>query len=308
MKKVYMEIYGCAANQADFEIAAGLLKRAGFKLTKSPKDSDLNLIFTCNVKVPTEQRMIYRIEELTKTGKPLIVAGCMPMVQRDLIERINPKASLIGPHSIHKIVDIVERTIKREKVVSLSYEKTVKVCLPRVRRNPIIAIVPIAEGCAWQRCTYCIVKYERGKLFSFPERLIVKEVESSVKEGCKEIWITSQDNACYGLDIGTDLPKLLNSITKVKGKFYVRVGMMNPVYVKNFVDRLINSYKSSKIFKFLHLPAQSGSNRILKAMKRGYSIKDFVRIVEKFRKRFKLLTLSTDIIVGFPGESEEDFE
>jgi len=129
-----------------------------------------------------------------------------------------------------------------------------------------------------------------------------------VKDGCTDIWLTSQDNGCYGLDIGSSLPELLNTVSKIQGKFTVRVGMMNPTHTKQIVDELIEAYRNEKIRKFLHLPVQSGSNRVLKAMKRGYVVEDFVEIVEKFRQAFPNLTLSTDIIVGFPSETGEDFQ
>jgi MiaB/RimO family radical SAM methylthiotransferase len=129
-----------------------------------------------------------------------------------------------------------------------------------------------------------------------------------LKEGCKEIWITSQDNGCYGLDTNTNLPELLKQITKINGRFFIRVGMMSPTFVKIFTKELVEAYKSEKIFKFLHLPVEAGSDRVLKLMKRGYKTKDFLNIVKEFRKKFPLLTLATDIIVGFPGEKTKDFE
>jgi MiaB-like tRNA modifying enzyme len=133
-------------------------------------------------------------------------------------------------------------------------------------------------------------------------------VRQAIKNGCKELWVTSQDNGCYGRDIGANLPQLLNEIVKIKEKFFVRVGMMNPLHVKPILDDLINAYKNQKIFKFLHLPVESGSDKILKDMRRGYRVKDFKEIVEKFRRELIQLTLSTDIIVGYPTEKEADFQ
>jgi MiaB/RimO family radical SAM methylthiotransferase len=136
----------------------------------------------------------------------------------------------------------------------------------------------------------------------------VKEVKKAVLEGCKEIWLTSLDSGCYGFDFGSNLAKLLEEICKIEGKFFIRVGMMNPLHAKKILDELIKAYENEKIFKFLHLPLQSGSNRILSLMRRGYSSEDFLEIVERFRKAFPQLSLSTDLIVGFPSETEEDFE
>jgi MiaB-like tRNA modifying enzyme len=306
-KKIFAEVYGCSANVADFEIALGLLRRNGYRIVDDAEESDLNIIFTCIVKTPTANRMIHRIRELTKLKKPLIVAGCMSKTERKTVEKINPKASLVGPDSIEMVPEVVRKTLSGKKVVFTKDLRKPKICLPRVRRNHLIDIVPIAIGCL-SNCSYCEVKFARGKLFSYPPRMIVEEVKQAIKNGCKELWITSQDNSCYGRDINTNLPELLNEVCKVEGKFFVRVGMMNPMHVKDIIDELIESYRSKKIFKFLHLPVQSGSSRILELMNRGYTVNDFRRIVKKFRKEFPFLTLSTDVIVGFPGEEEKDFQ
>ncbi len=135
--------------------------------------------------------------------------------------------------------------------------------------------------------------------------MIIKEIENSIKHGCKEIWVTSQDNASYEYN-GIKLPELLNEISDISGKFFVRVGMMNPKNVLPILKDLINSYKNKKIYNFLHLPVQSGDNRILEKMNRGYKVEDFLKIVEEFRKNLKI-QLWTDVIIGFPGETEEKF-
>jgi len=306
MKKIFIESYGCSASLSDSEIMAGLLKEKGFEIVDSPKKSNLNVINTCIVKSPTEQRMIFRINELTKLKKPLIVAGCMPKTSKKIIGRINPNASIIGPDSIERIADVVNATIEGKKTIFLKDFRKPKICLPKVRSNPVIGIAQISIGCLGN-CSYCSVKFAKGKLSSYPKEKIVEEVKTAIGNGCKEIWITSQDNSCYGKDIGSSLPELINEISKIEGEFFVRVGMMNPLHLKCILDDLIHSYKSEKIFKFLHLPVESGGDRILSLMRRGYNTKDFSNIIEKFRKEISHLTLSTDVIIGFPGESEEDF-
>jgi len=306
MKKVFLESYGCSANLSDSEAMAGLLKEKGFEIVNSSKNSDANIINTCIVKTPTEQRMIFRIKELTKLKKPLIVAGCMPKTSQRVIEKLNPDASMIGPDSIEGIVSVLLNTLEGKKILFLKDLREPKICLPKIRSNPIIDITPIAIGCLGS-CAYCSVKFAKGRLFSYPKEKILEEVGAAVKTGCKEIWITSQDNSCYGKDIGSSLPELLNEICKIDEEFFVRVGMMNPMHAKEVLDELIEVYKNEKIFKFLHLPVQSGSNKILEKMKRGYNIENFIEIVQKFRKEIPGLTLSTDVIVGFSGESEEDF-
>ena len=305
--KIFIESYGCSANLSDSEVIAGLLKNEGFGIVNSPSKSNLNIINTCIVKNPTEQRMIYRIKELTKLKRPLVVAGCMPKTSQKIIEKINPNASMIGPDSIERIVDVVHAMIEGRKIIFLKNLRKPKICLPKIRSNPIIGIIPIAVGCL-SSCSYCSVKFAKGKLFSYPKEKILEELGTSLKGGCKEIWITSQDNSCYGKDIDSSLPQLVDEICKIDGEFFVRVGMMNPLHTKQILDELIESYRNEKIFKFLHIPVQSGSNKILEKMKRGYKTEEFIEIIKRFKKEIPNITLSTDIIVGFPGELEEDFQ
>jgi MiaB-like tRNA modifying enzyme len=305
MAKVYAEVYGCSANLADFEIALGLLKEAGFKVS-NPEESDLNIIFTCVVKQPTFDKMIHRLKQLTKMRKPLIVAGCMSKTDFKVIEKINPNASLLSPDDVEKIVDVAFSALKGKKSVALEELKKPKLGFPRCRKNPLIGVIQIARGCT-SNCSYCYEPY-RSKLFSYPIEGIVEEAKKAVSEGCKEIWLTSLDSGCYGFDFGSNLAKLLEEVCKIDGKFFIRVGMMNPLHVKKILDELIKAYKDEKIFKFLHLPLQSGSNRILEMMNRGYTAEDFLKIIKRFREEIPRITFSTDIIVGFPSETEEDFE
>ncbi len=305
MKKIFIESYGCSSSTADAEMMAGLLKQSGYEIVNDLKKNNLNIVVTCTVKKPTENRMIHKITELTKTNKPLIIAGCMTKVQRSLIEKFSPNASLLGPDSIQKIVDVAYATLEGKKVVELKDSREPKLCLPRVVKNPVVRITEISTGCD-SACAYCIVRLIKGKLFSYPIDLIVRDVREAVESGSKEVWITSQDNAAYRYENHT-LSDVLKRICEIEGKFFVRVGMMNPQHVKVVLDDLIDAYRNEKVFKFLHVPVQSGSDKILKLMKRGYKVKDFVDVVKKFRKSSPQLTLSTDIIVGYPNETEKDF-
>ena len=302
--RVFILPFGCSANLSDSEIIAGLLRKEGFEIVEKEEESDLNIIVTCNVKLPTEKRMINEIRKLSK--KPLIVAGCMPSTQRDIIEKINPRASLVGPNSVTKIVEAAKKTLEGKKVIFLENLNEPKVCLPRVQKSKVIHITQISTGCNYF-CSYCIVRLNKGSLFCFPFDLILKDVKDALDEGKKEIWITSQDNASYEYD-GKNLGDLIKEICKIGGKFFVRIGMMNPASVKRFLKNILEAYKNEKVFKFLHLPLQSGSDRILELMNRKYTVKEFLGIVKEFRKKFKEITLATDIIVGFPTEEENDFE
>lgn len=308
-KKIYLETLGCSFNQADSEIMRGLLKNANFQFTNDPSFADVIILNTCYVKSATQNRVIHKIKsfQMDFPEKKLVIAGCMTEIDPKMLVRIAYNSSWLGPHKIKYIVDVVNKILNNNKVRLLGGKKDIKVILPKIRRNSIIAIIQVCEGCS-SFCSYCCTRFARGKLFSYPIDSIVKEVEQAIKNGCKELWITSQDNSCYGMDIDSNLPELLNEICRVKEKFFARIGMMNPTYVKSMLDDLIDSYKSGKIFKFLHLPVQSGSNRILKRMNRGYNIRDFKNVVKKFREEFPFLTLSTDIIVGFPGEGNYDYQ
>jgi len=307
MEKICITTYGCSYNQADSEIMKGILSKAGYTLVESPMESQLNIINTCVVKSPTEARMVFKIKELLKLNKPLIVAGCMPKIERRLVEAIAPNASMLGPDTIQKVVYVVRETLSGRKIVLLDDLRKSRLLLPRVRKNVVISIVPIAIGCL-SSCTYCCVRFARGRLLSYSASSIIEEVKNSLKDGCKEVWITSQDCGCYGMDIGSNLPTMLMKVLRIPGKFFIRLGMMNPSHVKNMLEELIEVYRSSKIFKFLHLPVQSGSDRILRLMNREYTIKEFIQIIKRFREEFPSLTFSTDVIVGFPSETNKDFQ
>ena len=174
------------------------------------------------------------------------------------------------------------------------------------RFNPIIEIVPISLGCTGN-CTYCATKFARGKIRSYKIEDIIKQIDFAIKDKAKEVWITSQDTGAYGIDVGKDLVDLLKKVLEIEGKFYVRVGMMNINHAKRMFRKLIKTYENEKMFKFLHIPIQSGSNKVLSLMKREYEARDFIKLVEKFREKFPESTVATDIIVGFPHETEEDF-
>jgi MiaB/RimO family radical SAM methylthiotransferase len=169
-----------------------------------------------------------------------------------------------------------------------------------------VAIVQVAQGCSGS-CTYCLARLARGSLKSIPRDEILAEIAAHAAAGSTEIQITAQDVSIWGNDIGKSLPGLLHAMDKLPGQFMVRVGMMNPASVLGILDDLVDAFAGKHIFKFLHLPVQSGSDRILERMGRAYTVADFEEIVTTFKNRYPDLTLATDIIVGFHHETEEDF-
>lgn len=305
-KKVWIEAFGCSANIADAEIIKGILYKNGYDLSCNRKDSDLTIIVTCAVKDATEHRMISKIKKYS--NKPLIVAGCLPKTSEKLIESFSPNSSLLGPQSLDKTADVVDASLNGRKIVALEDSMSTKVNLPRMRLNPVVSIIEISSGCL-SECSFCQTKLAKGSLKSYRIGEIVRQMENDVAANCKEIWLTSTDNGCYGLDLNTDLVELLEKCANIGGEYKIRVGMMNPMYVPRFLDRLIHLYRNNdKLFKFLHMPVQSGSERILRKMKRGHTAKIFLDVVKELREAMPEITIATDIITGFPSESETDFE
>ncbi|HSD04227.1 MAG TPA: tRNA (N(6)-L-threonylcarbamoyladenosine(37)-C(2))-methylthiotransferase [Nitrosopumilaceae archaeon] len=304
MAKIWVEAYGCSASFADSEMISGLIINGGHTLAQNSSDSDLNLIVTCSVKDATADKMVNRIKKLK--SKPLIVAGCLPKAERLTVEKFGSNASMLGPNALGKTLDVINSTLKGKRKIELEDSDLIKVGLPKVRLNPVVGIIEIASGCM-SECTFCQTKLSKGDLHSYRLGDIVRQVKQDIKDGCKEIWLSSTDNGCYGLDIGTDLPGLVNAIGEIEQDFMIRVGMMNPMYMPRIRDGLLRSFESNKVFKFLHIPVQSGSNKILKDMRRGHTAKVLRDANEKFRRKFGKFTVSTDIIVGFPSETEEDF-
>ncbi len=304
MAKIWIESYGCSANFADAEIISGLITSVGHVLVDDESNSDLNIIVTCSVKDVTANKMINRIKKL-KT-KPLVVAGCLPKTERTTVEKISNHASLVGPNSLTKINYIVNHTLNNKKVIELNDIDKTKTTLPKVRLNQVIGIIEIGKGCM-SSCTFCQTKLAKGSLYSYRIGDIVKQVTNEINDGCKEIWLTSTDNGCYGFDLGTDLPTLIDSVTEIPNKFMVRIGMMNPMYIPRIHSKLLKSYENDSIFKFIHIPVQSGNNGVLRDMKRGHTVNTFIYLIKKLREKFSRFTISTDVIVGFPTEDKKAF-
>ncbi len=304
MPTYYYESYGCTANKADMEKIIYLLESHGFVLTDSPEKADIIIVNTCGVKLPTENKIIDRIKTLKSLNPKIVVTGCLPRINRRRMELL--QVSLVDVYSLPRIVEAVERTINGERVIFFSEQTPEILDVPQKSISRFTGIVQISYGCLGS-CSYCGTKFARGHLISLPPDRVVSRIISFLKEGKKEIYLTSQDCGCYGFDIGTGLPELMRRIISIKKRFFVRVGMMNPNYLLTFVDEFVELIQEPVFYRFAHVPVQSGSDSILKAMNRKYSADEFIELVRMLRK-VPDITISTDIIVGFPGETDDDFE
>ena len=306
MATVYFETLGCSLNVSETEAMKGILSKYDFRLVDAPEDAYIIVINICTVKGDsTALKTIRKIHE-AYPRKKFVVSGCITKTIMPKIKEIIPECSLVSTQNIKDIVSVVEETINNNPVTVLGKSAEEKIDLPRIRKNPVIGIIPISSGCLGY-CSYCSVKLIKGKLRSYPSEKIIKEVNQALRDGCKEIWLTSQDTGAYGQDISTNLVNLLKEIVKIDKKFMIRIGMMNPDHALEMLNDLIEIYKNDKIFKFLHIPVQSGNDEILKLMKRKYKVEDFIKIVDNFRNNFEHITISTDVIAGFPTETKEQF-
>lgn len=299
MARIKIINFGCSSNLAEAEMIAGLLKKSNHEIVE--ENADVAIINACSVKGHSVQKWLKEVHK----NNNVIVTGCITPANIDTVKEL--KASIVNTHNIKNIADAVDFVMEGNNVEMTSPIKENKASLPKIRKNPIIEIIPVCNGCQFN-CTYCATKLVKGDLYSYPAEDIISRAKQAISEGCKEIWITSQDTGAYGLDIGTNFPTLLEKLLSLDGDFKIRVGMTNPNHVYRDLKKLLELYKHPKIFKFLHIPVQSGSDNILQSMKRPYNIKQYYAVAEAFRKEIPEITISTDIIVSFPGETQEDFE
>lgn len=311
MVKIFFRTFGCPTNFSESESMMGLLEKAEFKIVDSPKDAYVIILNICTVKGITVPLREIRKAREDFPNKKIIVAGC---ITKDIIPEImdiDSEISLISTHNIKEIIEVVEETINENPVHNLSKpeNKEDKITELKIRKNKSVSIIPICNGCTGN-CSYCSVRLVKGELFSYPEEKILKEAKKSISEGCRQIWITAQDTASYMLEkeSKTRLPELIKKITLIPGDFKIRIGMMNADNLMPVLDEMIDVLKNKKVFRFLHLPAQSGSDEILKKMRRKYTSKEFKQAVKKIRESIPDITISTDIICGFPGETKTDFQ
>ena len=303
MKNIYIESYGCFANQDNEAIMKGLLVKEGFKITNKESKADIIIINTCVVKGSTSSKMISRIRYFK--NKNLIISGCMPESEAKLCRKLAPNASLINTFHVTDTIKAVKSLLNKKPIDLLGKRKEILLDLPKIEDKR--AIIQISQGCT-SYCSFCETKLAKGVLISFPKEKIIQEIKNKIKSCNKTINLTATDTGCYGFDIKTNLPELLNEIVKIKSSFKIKIGMMNPEHVIKYLDELIEIYKNPKIIKFIHIPLQSGSDKVLKEMNRGYTVKQYKTIAKKLRKEMPNIHIITDLIVGYPSETEKDFK
>ncbi len=302
----FVESHGCTANTSATELMTYLLEASGHKRISSKDVADFVLVNTCVVKATTENRMKSILQKYYQEQIPMIVTGCLPQVMADWCTKHLPNVALVGVDHFKDVSAAAEAVLQQREFVAISREKAFCSEIHRYRQSPLTGIIEISKGCLGQ-CSYCIVKIAKGLLVSKPLKQIILEAKQALADGCKELWLTSQDLASYGVDSGSSLIAVLKELTALNGSFWIRLGMMNADYALPIADELVSFLQHPKIYSFVHIPLQSGSNKVLKAMKRKYTVEEFEQLITSLRK-VPRLTISTDIIAGFPGETENDFE
>lgn len=280
--RLYVETYGCTYNQGDSEKLIEIAQANNCTIVNNPREADAVLLNTCVVIDKTEQHMYERLELFA--NKKVFITGCLPPVAGAALSARFPDAVIIPDALIHPC-----------------WRKCATVTPART------AVLQIARGCPGH-CTYCITRLARGKLVSFPLEDILFQARLLAEGGAAEIQLTAQDTTAWGIDRddGLRLPDLLRELCKIEGDFKIRIGMANPDTLLPILDDFLDALRDEKIFLFLHIPVQSGSDAVLKQMGRRYSTEQYETIIKRARKAFPDIRICTDYIAGFSNESDAD--
>jgi MiaB-like tRNA modifying enzyme len=316
--RAYIETYGCAFNAADGEALAGVLQAGGFELVDDPENADVVILNTCTVKDRTtlnfEKRFgRFKAAAQSGDGPALVVAGCIPKAnpRGGRVGNLLDGVAALGPDTIDRAAEIARAAIAGRPLRHVRAARRLdglnRPHLPARRRNPAVEILPIAAGCL-SACTFCQTRLARGRLQSFRPGDLIDRARRAIGEGVSELWVTSQDTGAYGRDSGHSLAALLERICALPGRFRVRLGMSSPIWIREDLEPIMAALAHPKMFKFLHLPLQSGSDAVLEAMQRGNTVAQFEAVCEGFAARFPEGSLLTDLIVGYPAETDADFE
>lgn len=316
-KKATVITYGCQMNVNESAKMKQILQTMGYEIVDDIDDSDLVFLNTCTVREGAAVKVYGKLGDLKrlkekKNGKMIIgVTGCLAQEVRDEFIKKTPYVDLVlGNQNIGRIPDIIERLEKGEDVhvVMVEDEDELPQRVDADFGDDIVASISITYGCN-NYCTFCIVPYVRGMERSVPLHEIVQDVKKYTEKGYKEILFLGQNVNSYGSDLADEtdnFAKLLRESAKIEGDFWIKYVSPHP---KDFTDEVIEAIAdNSKIARMLHLPLQSGSTKILNAMNRGYTKEEFITLAKKIKEKIPDIGLTTDIIVGFPGETDEDFQ
>ncbi len=313
MSKLFLITYGCQMNEYDSERVAGLLKSRSWELCDRPEDADLILLNTCSIREKAEDKVYSQLGALKRfkrTRPDLIIGvmGCMAQLQQGRIQERAPHVDLVfGSPAIARVGELVERVRRGERAVLDTGEGAlVKITAKPDTANRLRAFVTVMEGCE-KHCTFCVVPVTRGRERSHAPAAIVDEIRGLAEAGCKEVTLLGQTVNAYGRDLDppTDLADLLEQVNEVDGIERIRFTTSNPY---NLTSRLIQAIRDvPKVVEYLHLPLQSGSDRVLARMDRGYTQARYLDLIDELKTTVPDIALSTDLIVGFPGETDEDF-
>jgi len=310
--KIFVKTYGCSHNTSDSEFMMGQLKEYGYTFTSDLDEADCVLLNSCTVKNPSQETVL-NLAKKARSRCPVVIAGCVTQADAEVVKSLDDNVSVLGLHHVDRVVEAVESALAGNKVLLIEPIQPLKnapslpsLTLPKVRRNPLVEIISINTGCLGN-CTYCKTKQARGTLQSYPIDVIVERVRSSIKEGVQQIWLTSEDTGAYGLDINTNIVHLLRAVVnEVPDGCMLRLGMTNPPYMMKHIQAVGEILNHPRVFEFIHIPVQSGSDKVLMDMQREYTIGMFRRLCKGLREKCPHLTIATDIITSFPTEREED--
>jgi tRNA-2-methylthio-N6-dimethylallyladenosine synthase len=313
MPKLHLITYGCQMNEYDSERVAGLLKHERYELTDSPEDADLILLNTCAIREKAEDKVYSELGTLKrlKARRPELligVMGCMAQLRQGAIQARAPQVDLVfGSPAIARVGELVARArSERRAVLETGEGPLVKITAKPDGASRLKAFVTVMEGCE-KHCTFCVVPTTRGRERSHTPAAIVAEITGLAAQGCHEVTLLGQTVNAYGRDLDppTDLAALLERVDAIDGIARIRFTTSNPY---NLTSRLIRAIRDvPKVVEYLHLPLQSGSDRILERMNRGYTLARYLELIAELKETVPDLALSTDLIVGFPGETEDDF-
>lgn len=319
MKTVAVLSQGCAANFGEGEQIARLLIACGVEVVFENKEAspDAFCLNICTVKGDSTALALLRKTLADFPGTPVLMTGCVPPALKKQLASEFPCVAVSDLDFIKRSPGILQNWLETGlwnvtlnssplQLSSVNFERDFAEGTKRATGH--VGILNISDGCL-DACTFCSTHLVKGRHKSASPEAIVEEAKKYIADGCKELWLSGQDTSCYGFDIGTNLAKLAQKIiANVKGDYKMRLGMGNPRHLETYLDEMLETFQDEHIYKFIHLPVQSGSDRILKLMGRRHSVETYTKIAKAFVRRFDYFTLSTDLIVGFPGETDDDFK